>query len=408
MSARASMGLALVVALACVVTPARAAETTVLPRGVFMVDVAYLNTSLDKQWSGDRKPLPLIDDIPRYEPGGGLQGILRAHPFVRFQFLMLQVMYGVTDWLSAGVYVPIVLSTSISTHLTWEAGDYQNSLGRAYTMEDFWQWAESMGQPRVPDSWVGNRFTLSDLTLGARALAPQTEWMRAHHLRAAGLVSAALPTGTQFDPEAAVSAGTNLWELHAAGDFELHASADKAFFVDGDGLSRVSVGADLFGSQFRPHTYRAGHGTVNPLLNNTAPYVGDTYVVTPGGWLGGTLSVDLVPVIGPARASVVSGHSAEKAARLPPLLTLTLAYTGIATAQSDWHSNSPLWDWDREKFWQPGEKHLFKATLTVSLLRLGVPLQLYAGYRTQDLVPGRYTRPSNVFTAGARTLLSFW
>ena len=67
-----------------------------------------------------------------------------------------------------------------------------------------------------------------------------------------------------------------------------------------------------------------------------------------------------------------------------------------------------LVDWDREKYWQPGDKNILRASVTVSFLRLGVPLQLYASYRTQELIPGRYTRAASVFSAGVRTVFKFW
>lgn len=396
--------------LCCLVwaSSALAAETTVLPKSTFMLDVSYMYSSLDRQWDGDRNPIPLIDDMPRYEPGGGLQGILRARPKATFHFLMLQLMYGITDRLSAAVYLPVVLDTSIQTNLSWEPGDYQSQLGRAYTEDDFWAWAGSMGQPRVPDSWSGNRGTLSDIILGARFLLPEFGWMKRSGFRWAVLAQGALPTGTNLDPEEAVSTGTNLWELHAAGTLELHLSADQPLFGDDDGIHRLNLGADVFYAAFLPRRYEAGHGTKNPLLNNIAPYVGDSYTVDGGDWFAGTFSVDVVPYIGPARASLVSGHSLEKARALPPLVTVTLGYTHIRTLQSYWRSESPLWSWEKEKIWQPGEKNMLKATLVVSLLRLGVPVQVYASYRTQDLIPGRYTRPANVFTAGVRALAKFW
>ncbi|MBL8935726.1 MAG: hypothetical protein JNM69_14315, partial [Archangium sp.] len=118
-------------------TFAFAMETQVLPQGAIMLDVGYLRTSLDKQWSGDRRALSLIDDIPRYEPGGGLQGILRAKPVAEFDFLLVQALYGVTDSLSVGLNVPILMRSTVATNLSWEPGDYQPQLGRAYSMDDF-------------------------------------------------------------------------------------------------------------------------------------------------------------------------------------------------------------------------------------------------------------------------------
>ncbi|MER2565004.1 MAG: hypothetical protein ABTQ32_30050 [Myxococcaceae bacterium] len=389
-------------------TLAFAMETQVLPQGVIMLDVGYLRTALDKQWSGDRRALSLIDDIPRYEPGGGLQGILRAKPVAEFDFLLVQALYGVTDSLSVGLNVPIIMRSTVATNLSWEPGDYQPQLGRAYSMDDFWSWALSMGQPRVADKVTDTRFRLADIVVGIKYLLPRSDWMKEHHFRWSAQLNVAIPTGTNADPEEAVSVGTNLWELHAAGDVELHVAADKHFFVDDAGVYRLNVGADVFYSFFRPRQYQGGRGLKNPLLNNNAFYVGDTYWIDPGDWIGGTVSVDVVPFIGPTRASIVSGGSLEKAQALPPMLTVSGSYSYVGTFQSDWQSNSKLWDWDREKLWQAGEKNIFKVTGTVSLLRVGVPIQLYASYRTQDIIPGRFTRPANVFTGGVRAIVKFW
>lgn len=397
--------LLLFVVLAAAVAPA--AETVTLPKHTFSFDFAYLYSFIDKQWDGNRQGVSLIEDIRRYEPGGGLQGILRARPKAEFDFLLIQALYGITDNLTAGIYVPIALRSRVTTNLSWEPGDYQAQLGRQYSEDDFWAWAASMGQPRVPATWQGNA-QLSDIVLIGRYLLPEFEWMKQHHFRWAGTLLVGLPTGSNFDPEEAVSVGTNLWELNAAGDVEVHLSADKAFFVNEHGLARLNVGADLFYAFLRPREYVAGRGLKNPLLNNLAPYVGDTYIVDGGDWLAGTISLDVVPFIGPARASIVSGNSAEKAEALPPMVTLNVSYTHVRTAQSDWRSESALWDWDREKYWQPGEKNILRATLTVSLLRLGLPVQLYGAYRSQDIIPGRFTRPANVITAGVRLVAKFW
>jgi hypothetical protein len=332
---------------------------------------------------------------------------LRAKPQAQLHVLLIQALYGITDKLTAALYVPIVLNSRVTTNLSWEPGDYQSSLGRQYSENDFWGWASSLGQPRVPAVWeAGPR--LGDMILGGRYLLPQTEWMSKNFFRWCATLQIALPTGQNFDPEEAVSVGTNLWELHAAGDVEAHVSADKHFFVDDYGVYRLNVGVDLFYSFFRPREYKAGYGLKNPLLNNNAYYVGETYIVDGGDWLGGTISIDGTPILGPTRASIVSGGDPERAKGLPGLLNLHVSYTRIQTFQSDWQSQSPLWDWDREKFWQPGSKNIVRATATVSFLRLGVPIQIYARYQSGDLIPGAYSRPANVFTAGVRLVAKFW
>ncbi|PZR11880.1 MAG: hypothetical protein DI536_16225 [Archangium gephyra] len=395
-----------VVSLLCA-SSAFAMETQVLPQGAWMLDLSYWRSSIDKQWGGNRQALPLIEENRRYEPGAGLQGILAPRPKAEFDFLFIQLMYGITDRLSAAVYIPLVLRSHVSTNIQWTPGDYQSPLGRSYSEDDFWAWAGTLGQPRVPADWEGG-FQMSDMILGARYLLPEFEWMKEHHFRWSGTLQVALPTGSNFDPEAAVSVGTNLWELHAAGDVEVHLSADKQFFVDEYGVPKLNIGADVFYSFFRPRQYKAGRGLQNPLLNNNAPYIGDTYIVDGGDWIGGTVSVDIAPFMGPTLPSIVSGHDLKKANALPPIFTLTLSYTRVQTFQSDWQSQSALWDYDREKYWQPGEKNILKATANVSLMRVGLPLQIYARYQAGDIIPGRYTRPANIFTAGVRVIAKFW
>jgi hypothetical protein len=398
------------VAALCAVLAAGAAagfETVMPPKNVFLVDVSYVQSSIDKQWDGNRHAQSLIDDIPRYEPGAGLQGILSAAPKATYELAIVQLAYGVFDWLTLAVNVPIVLRTSIDANFRWTPGDYQSSIGRRYSLDDFWAWAASLGQPRPADHWEGNQGTLADLVVGARVLMPQPRAMRWLGLRIAGSLQVALPTGRNPDPEELIGAGTTAWDLHAYGDVEVHLALDKPFFFESGGVPRFNLGADLFYSYFRPRTFVTPTGAKNPLILTYAPYVGSTYVLDPGDWFGATVSFDLAMVIGPT----VDGWLARKAASTdgwPPLLSLNVGYTYIATQQTTWTSQSPLWDWDREKHWQPGDKNMVRVLATLSLLRLGLPLQLYGGYRAQDWVPGRYTRAADLFTVGVRAVLKAW
>lgn len=388
--------------------PARAAETTVLPRGTFALDLAYLSSVIDKQWDGGRRARSLIDDMPRYEPGGGLQGILSARPRASFDFLLMQLLYGVTDDLTVGVYFPLVLRSVIQANFSWVPGDYQSGLGRSYSEQDFWDWAASMGQPRPEDTAIRNVGTPADIILLGRWRLPRNQVFDALRLQTAATLQVALPTGRVADPEELIDTGTTAWDLHSYGDVEVHLSADRPFLVDRYGVPKVNLGLDVFYSFLRPREYKAPRGERSPLLLNVAPYVGDTYWVDPGDWVGGTLSLDLALLDGPALATRVSGNDVEKAKALPPLLSVTLGYTYLATFQSQWTSQSPLWDYEREKNWQPGDKNIFRGMVTLSLLRVGLPVQLYASYRSQDIIPGRFTRPANVLTAGVKLVAKFW
>ena len=374
-------------------------DTQVLPQGVFLLDVQYSRSRLDKQWDGQRRAQPLIAEIVRTEPGGGLQGVITARPGVDYDWLIAQLLYGVTPELTVGAIVPVSLRTRIDTHLGWREGDYQSQLGRPYSEEDFWQWAESMGQPRPASRWEGNRGALADVVLAARWRMPRWQLLERAGVTAAASLSIALPTGRNADPEELVASGTNGWDLHSFGDAELHVSAKRSVWRDEADVERAGIGLDVFYAWLRPRTFQTPSGSRNPLLLGYRPYVGETYAIDGGDWVGATVALDAALIAGPAVASPLSDE---------PLLSVTASWSYVATGQTDWRSESPLWEYERERFWQPGEKHIFRANLFVTLLRLGVPLQLYGLVRSQELIPGRYTRPSFVAGGGLRLLAKFW
>jgi len=387
---------------------AHAAETVVLPKSTFLIDFSYLQSSLLWRYDDHRRKLPLIDEIPRYEPGGGLQGVIGARPEAVFRFLVLQLGYGLTDNLTALVYVPIVLNTTITANFSWRPGDYQPGLGRAYSQDDFWAWAGSLGQPRPPDYAETNKGVLADMVVGLRYKLKNYPVLQRLGLQVAGTLAVALPTGKSPDPEELLVAGTTTWELHSYGDVEVHLAADRPFLTDDYGVPRLNLGVDMSYVFFRPRQYTTPRGTVNPLLLNFAPYVGDSYWIDPGDWFTTSVSLDINPFFGPTWPTLVSGNSLEKAKALPPMVSMTFTYTYVATAGTNWWSNSPLWEYDREKQWGPGDKHGFKAQLNLSFTRVGLPLQMYVAYRAQDLAHGKNTRAANTFSVGVRLLAKFW
>lgn len=403
------MRRALCLALALLALPraARANDTATVPAGIFVLDESYLQSRLDKRWNNERQGVSLIDSIKRYEPGGGLQGTLTGRPVVTYQFVVSQLYYGITDHLMLALAVPLVLKTTIRTNLGWSSGDYQPTLGRAYSQADFWSWAQSMGQGKPPDTWTGNTGTLGDIVVGTRYRMPQVGFLRAAGLDVAGTVLVALPTGKAPDPEELVAAGTTTWELHSYGDAELHLAASKKLFTGGE-VPRAELGVDGYYAYFRARTYQTPKGTKYPLLLDYAPYVGDTYVIDPGDWLAGRISLDLAPIVGPTRASFVSKNSLDVARSFPPLLTIGLGYSYIHCAATTWTSQDPKWDYDREQPWRAGDKNVLLGSATVSLLRLGLPLQLYGSMRNQSLIPGKNTRAADTWSAGMRALLKFW
>lgn len=398
----------LAAALTLFATTALAAETQMLPRGVFMADVGYMSSSLDSQWNNRGMKESLLPSIDRYEPGGGLQGRITARPEVSFNVLMLQAAYGITDDVTAALIIPWILNTTVDTNLGWIEGDYQPQLGRAYSEEDFWAWAESMGQPKPPARWVGNRNVPADIVLGARYRLHRFAFFADKGLESTVGLQIALPTGRPQDREEVVSVGTGVWDLHSYGDAEVHYALAKGFLHNGEAdVNRVMLTGDVFYALLRPRQYETPRGEKNPLLMNFAPYVGDTYRIDPGDWFGGTATLELVPVVGPFSPLVAEKLWPAGGVGLPPLLQLTFSYTHLRTGQTDWQSNSSLWEWDREQYWRPGFKNILRANVTFSFLRFGLPFQLYASGRTQSLIPGKNVRPSDTVQAGLRAIYKF-
>lgn len=402
--ARALAVVALLAAFSAA-TPARAKQAETLPKGTFLLDVTYSYSWVKQAFDNHGKKAPLIEPLYRYEPGGGLQGIIIPDADVTFQLLIPSIKYGITDFLTVAFAAPVVLRTKIEPRLGWISGDYYWTLGRSYSADDFWAWAESMGQPK-PGNWLGNEGVLSDLVLGAR-------YRLTHHLPRLerlgwmlGLTAyAVIPTGRQKDPEEVASAGTTSWELHFQGDVGFHLSVDKVF----RGLqSRLTLSLDVFYEAFYPHTFRAGKGTKNPLIQTQAPYTGDTYRVNPGDFAGAGIYIEGVPWLGPTTSNWLTRRDPAGGASFPPLLTVTLGFVFTYVQQTDFQSDSKIWDWTQEKPWRPGYKNRLILDVQLSFLRLGAPFMLYLSLKNLSWIPGKNIRPADVFMVGLRAPLKFW
>lgn len=383
---------------------ASASNTVTLPKGVFLLDGSLAGTATDVRWDNNRRAQPLITGIDRYEPGGGLQGTITGKPHVVYNILVTQLQYGITDHVTVGLALPVVVDTTIQPNLGWKPGNYQSQLGRTYTETDFWQWAKSMGQNK-PGDFRGNEWTPADAVLGFRWRLPDSDLLQRLGVHVALAAQVALPTGKATDPEELVAAGTTAWDLHDYGDAEIHLAAEKQVRMAGQ--VRLRLGVDTYHAWLRERTFTTPTGVRSPLLLTFAPYAGPTYKIDPGDLDGVFSYLEVVPIIGPSRPTWLA-RDAAAASRMPPLLMVWAGYTYVHVAQSDWTSRSAWWDWQKEKEWLPGNKNTVKMGAELSLLRVGAPLSLYATYRNQEWLPGRNTRATDVLMVGARLIMKFW
>ena len=396
----------LILALLILPCAAFAGFTETLPAGTWLVDIGFVMSDLNSKWDNENKRVPLIDDLKQFEPGAGIQGILKPEARAQLGVLVNQLHYGVFDNWLVGVGIPVLAYTKVDPKFNWEKGDYQWNLGRPYSEEDFWQWAGSMGQPK-PEKWEGNKGVLGDIQLGLRyRFTDKSEWFRDKGLAMAVLLMGALPTGSQPDPEEVISAGTTSWDLHANGDLGIHLSMDKFFKESLD--DRLTLGFEVFYEALLPHRYTSPTGEISPLMLNFRPFTGKHYTIDGGDFSGFSFQTDVVPFKGPALATWLVKGDTSQAEKLPPLLTLSLRYTFNHLQQTDWNSESPIWDWDRERLWRPGYKNILWGQMVVSLLRVGAPIQPYVAYRNLSWIPGKNARAPDVLMMGTRVLLKFW
>jgi hypothetical protein len=99
--------------------------TETVPEGVVVADVRFSQSWLFGRYDDEGEMSPLIDEIERYEPGGGLQGVLTPNAQVNYSVLLTQLQLGLTDQLTLGVGVPIILNTTVDPDFEWTEGDYQ-------------------------------------------------------------------------------------------------------------------------------------------------------------------------------------------------------------------------------------------------------------------------------------------
>jgi len=395
-------------------TQAQFSFTETAPKGTFVIDSSFIMATVSGAWDNDKNLGPIIQPDQRYEPTTGeLLGTLAPQVEAKTQIWVNVISYGILDSLTAVVGIPVVVKSSVRPNFEWTPGDVIAQYGRRFDdVRDFWDFAWTFRQPEVTD-WDGNYFVLSDIILGGRyRFTDLFPWFERNRLAGAMTLYGAIPTGSPPDPEEVVSMGTTTWSLHFQGELGIHVAADYTI----PGLDdRLTFGVDSFHEAFFERRYDTPTGVIHKiLLIGEDELVGDTYTINPGNFYGVAGQIELVPWRGPTPDTWLSRRVGDQVERFPPLLSLYFRYTHTRFGQTKWEGSgswhAAWWEYkDKEEIWQPGYKNILTGMAQVSLLRLGVPMMVYAGYRNQTWIPGKNFRAANVINVGFRVpLAKFW
>ena len=370
-----------------------------LPKHGMIVETSFSENIIATQFDSHGQDEPLAD-FDMYAPTGEYLGTIVAPARATTRSWVTKVALGLTDRFTMALIFPVLTGRRVQLNLDWTEGDFSNELGRPYSEDDFWQWANSMGQP-TPEDWEGPA-ALSDIVVGGFY-----NFVNHKNLTFTVLGIVNTRTGEDRDPEVLGAYGTTLYELGFAGDLGAHALFDFKF--PGTLFARTTFSAELFYEYLFERSYRASTGKINPLVTNDAPYTGDSYRVKPGDYYGYGVGVDFCLIRGRRTPTWLTRADPEFQGILPALLNMGFAFHNFFAFPSNFHSQSTQWDDEQEA--DGLNKALRKCTLsakaTLSLLRYGCPLDLFVKYTDQELIKGKNFRPITGWEFGLRIYYSF-
>lgn len=370
--------------------------TDVLPRGAFLFNFGYSSSEVRGRFNGSGELKGIVDPVTMMEPTGTAMGTLVPSARVDLVAAVYQLFYGVTDDWTLGMIVPVVQQTQTHLDLKWIPGAYDPALGRPYSASDFWAFAQSMGQPKPGDE-TGNQGVLGDAILGTKVRLHETD---DYVVGALGFVD--LQTGRPPDPENLTGVGATGYDFGTNGDLGLHLTWDWKLPEPLRG--RLTPGGDVFYEYFWTHVRKTPTGVIDPLLLTEAPYVGPSYRFKPGDYWGGSVGTDVTILKGPSALTWITRADPSLQEKLPALLVVNATYQHVRLEPTIYRSQSPQWDWERDSFEPGGYRNTVSLTGTLSLFKLGAPVNLYANYMNQEWIPGRNFRPVVAWMGGVQLL----
>ncbi|MCA9771268.1 MAG: hypothetical protein KC466_02600 [Myxococcales bacterium] len=388
---------ALFIALVCLGTVPRAfaglADT--LPQGLMIVETSYVNRVTESRFSNSGKVSDLVDPIDRFDVTGEFQGQITVPGKFSADIWLTKVAVGITDRLTLAAVFPVFLERKVELNLGWVEGDPLASNNfEPFSRDDFWEWAESLGQPEPPD-FKDDTFEKGDVILAAFY-----NFWRSDDLKLTAFGFWNTRSGSSAAPEVVGSVGTSFFELDAIGDIGIHILSD--YVPPYPVLDRFTFSLEGFYEHFFEHKKHAGTGRLNPLLLNDAPFTGPWIRIDPGDFYGWAAQIGFRIWQGPSSPTWLTRQNPALQESLPPVLTVDAKLTNLYSFDDNYKTHSPQFDLDQENENQAQVKWNWAFTLRASLLRFGIPLDVFGQYFDQSLIPGRNFRPATGYEVGLR------
>lgn len=389
MWALAALGVALAAG------PAFAGLADTLPQGLMIIETSYINRVTESRFGNGGEEGDLVEPIDRYDVTGEFQGQITVPGKFSADIWLTKVAVGITDRLTVAAVFPVFLERRVELNLGWVQGDpLPTNDFEPFDREDFWEWAESLGQSE-PGDFIDDTFEKGDIILAAFY-----NFWRSEDLRMTAFGFWNTGSGSSAAAEEVGSVGTSFFELDAIGDLGIHILAD--YVPPYPVLDRLTFSLEGFYETFFEHEKHAGTGRKHPLLLNDAPFTGPKIRIDPGDFYGWAAQLGIKLWEGPTSPTWLTRANPALQESLPPVLTVDAKLTNLFSFDDDYQTRSPQYDRDLEFENQAQIKWNWAFTLRASLLRFGIPLDVYGQYFDQSLFPGRNFRPATGYEIGVR------
>lgn len=369
-----------------------------LPKHGMVIETSFLSNVVQMQFD-ERRQEEALEEIDMYAPTGEFLGTIVANAEALTQTVLTKIAVGVTDRLTMAIAIPLVTYQRVDLGLGWTEGDFSNDLGRPYSEDDFWAWAGSMGQPRPPN-WKN-----ADVTVGDIIVVMIYNFVNRPRFAFSTMGFLNTGSGRDSDPEILGSVGTSMFDFGFMGDIGLHALIDFKF-PDYRFLRRATLSFEPFYEHFWERRFKAPKGKYNPLIANDAPYTGNRYAMQPGDFYGLNAGINIELIKGPKKPSWLTRANPEFQEMMPALVSIDLLFNSMVTFDSIYESKSEVWNDDMEEDHAAADKFTLGAKVTLSLLRYGIPLDLFGRYSNQEIIAGKNFRPVIGWEIGARIYYS--